>query len=180
MFIQPIETPRLILRRFATEDWTAVFTYTADPTVMHYIPEGPMTQTQAQTWVNNNSGESAQAFPIILQQNGQIIGHIIFHAWFSHRTYEIGWVLHQAYQGQGYATEAAKAVLDYAFTGLQAHRVIATCQPENTASYRVMEKIGMRREGYFQKCIYRGENIWWDEYFYAILENEWFNRLSLK
>ena len=173
MLVHSIETPRLVLRRFEAQDWTAVLTYAATPTVMHYIEEGPMTPIQVETWVDKNLGESAQAFPIILQQNRQLIGHIIFHQWFSHRTYEIGWVLHPAYQGQGYATEAAKAVLGYAFAELQAHRVIATCQPENPASYRVMEKIGMRREGYFQKCIYRQESVWWDEYFYAILEDEW-------
>jgi ribosomal-protein-alanine N-acetyltransferase len=65
------------------------------------------------------------------------------------------------------------ALLDYGFTVLQLHRVIATCQPENPPSYRVMEKIGMRREGLFQKCIYRGDDQWWDECFYAILEDEW-------
>lgn len=52
------------------------------------------------------------------------------------------------------------------------HRIIATCQPENTPSYRVMEKLGMRREGYFQQCIPRGD-IWWDEYYYAMLKTEW-------
>ena len=51
---------------------------------------------------------------------------------------------------------------------MNVHRIIATCQPENIPSYRVMEKIGMRREGFFKKCIPKG-NVWWDEYYYAIL-----------
>ena len=51
--------------------------------------------------------------------------------------------------------------------------MVATCQPENTPSWRVMEKLGMQREGHLRKCIYRREK-WWDEYFYAILEEEWF------
>jgi len=55
---------------------------------------------------------------------------------------------------------------------MKLHRIIATCQPENTSSYRVMEKIGMRREGYFKKCI-PTEKEWWDEYYYAILKEEW-------
>lgn len=174
MLVQPLETRRLTLRRFAHQDWQVVQSYATNPAVMHYIEEGVMTLTQVQTWVDSNLGESAQAFPVILKQTGQLIGHMVFHLWFAPRTYEIGWVFHPAHQGQGYATEAAAALLRYAFTELQAHRVIATCQPENPASYRVMEKIGMRREGHFQQCIPRPDGSWWDEYFYAVLAEEWF------
>jgi RimJ/RimL family protein N-acetyltransferase len=99
---------------------------------------------------------------------------MVFHPWFEQRTYEIGWTIHPAYQRQGYATEAAAALLHYGFAEMKLHRIIATCQPENVASYRVMEKIGMRREGHFQQCIYRGDDQWWDEYFYAMLAQEWF------
>ncbi len=58
------------------------------------------------------------------------------------------------------ASEAAQATLEYGFKEMKLHRIIATCQPQNTPSYRVMEKIGMRREGYFRKCIPHG-NEWW-------------------
>ena len=105
-----------------------------------------------------------------------MIGHLVFHPWFAPRTYEIGWLLGKAYHGHGYATEAAAAMLKYGFEDLLLHRVIATCQPENVPSYRVMEKIGMRKEGWFRKCIYRDDQTWWDEYFYALLEEEWFGR----
>ena len=110
---------------------------------------------------------------MVLKETGQLIGHMVFHPWFAPRTYEIGWVFHPGWHGRGYATEAARALLDYGFRELGLHRIIATCQPENPASYRVMEKIGMRREGHFRKCIYRGGETWWDEYFYAILAEEW-------
>ncbi len=175
MLTYPLETTRLIIRRFEPQDWLTVQTYATDPTVMHYMGEGPQTPTQVQTWVNGNLGDSAQEFPVILKQTGQLIGHMVFHLWFAPQTYEVGWVMHPAHQGQGLASEAAAALLRYAFTKLQAHRVIATCQPENPASYRVMEKIGMRREGHFRQCVFRQENIWWDEYFYAILAEEWFS-----
>jgi RimJ/RimL family protein N-acetyltransferase len=99
-----------------------------------------------------------------------------FHPWFAPQTYEIGWALHRTYHGKGYASEAASALLRYGFEELRLHRIIATCQPENIASWRVMEKIGLRREGFFQKCIYRDDGTWWDEYFYALLEEEWFQR----
>jgi RimJ/RimL family protein N-acetyltransferase len=96
-----------------------------------------------------------------------------FHAWFQPRTYEIGWAFGQAHQGKGYATEAGRALVAHAFGSLGAHRVIATCQPENTASWRVAEKLGLRREGHFRACLYRAPGIWWDEYFYALLADEY-------
>ncbi|PES74780.1 GNAT family N-acetyltransferase, partial [Bacillus anthracis] len=80
-------------------------------------------------------------------------------------------VFNPKYFNKGYASEAAQATLKYGFKEMKLHRIIATCQSENTPSYRVMEKIGMRREGYFKKCIPHG-NEWWDEYYYAILEEE--------
>ena len=173
MLIQPIETQRLIIRQFELQDWEAVRSYTGDATVMTYIEEGQMSEAQTKQFVEKNSSDQGEAFPVLLKSQNQLIGHMIFHPWFGHLTYEIGWVFHPIYQGKGYATEAAKTLLRYCFENLQAHRIIATCQPENPASYRVMEKIGMNREGHFRKCIYRGQNIWWDEYFYAILDEEW-------
>ena len=131
-----------------------------------------LTQDGAKEFAQKHSGEEAECFALILKADERLIGHMIFHPWFGPQTYEVGWVVNPAYQGNGYATEAAYALLKYGFETLQAHRVIATCQPENPASYRVMEKIGMRREGHFQQCIHRGGDLWWDEYFYAILATE--------
>ena len=173
MLIQPVETQRLIIRQFELQDWETAHSYTGDSTVMTYIEEGQMSETQTKQFVEKNSGDQAEAFPVLLKSQNQLIGHMIFHPWFGHLTYEIGWVLHPIYQGKGYATEAAKALLLYGFENLHAHRIIATCQPENPASYRVMEKIGMKREGHFRKGLYRGNNVWWDEYFYAVLAEEW-------
>ena len=95
----------------------------------------------------------------------------LFFQYFGDHTYEIGWVFHPEYQGKGYASEAARAVLAFGFNKMKLHRIIATCQPENTASHRVMEKIGMRREGFLK--MHPHDNEWWDEYYYAVLEEEW-------
>ena len=171
--IPDVETERLKIRHFAADDWQAVYRYTSDPAVMAYMPEEPFTEADAQAFVAKHGGEDAQAFAVVLKAEGRLIGHIIFHPWFAPRTYEVGWAFDRAYQGRGYATEAAAAFLRYGFESLGLHRIIATCQPENVGSCRVMEKLGMRREGLFKQCIYRGENTWWDEYFYAMLEDEW-------
>jgi [ribosomal protein S5]-alanine N-acetyltransferase len=179
----PIETERLIIRKFEPDDWRDLFVYASDATVMHYMAEGVLTtEAQAKSFIEKNIGGEAECFPVLLKANNNLIGHMVFHLWFGPRTYELGWVFHPAHQRKGYATEAAQALLKYSFEVLNAHRVIATCQPENPASYRVMEKIGMRREGHFRKCIHRHDDasgeVWWDEYFYAILEEEWFGRLQ--
>lgn len=171
-----INTERLLIRKFKEEDWHKVYEYTSNPVVMKYIPEGVLTEEEAKSFVSKNSGETAEKFPVIFLEKNELIGHIEFHPYFGNHTYEIGWVFNPKYFNKGYASEAAKAVLKYGFEEMKLHRVIATCQPENPASYRVMEKIGMRREGYHKKCIPHG-NEWWDEYYYAILEDEW-NRVT--
>ncbi len=173
MRLPEFETPRLRLRHFQSADWPAVYAYTSNARVMACMREGQLSEAETRQVVEQHSGDGAEAFPIMLKAEKKLIGHIIFHPWFEPRTHEIGWVLHPDYHRQGYATEMARAVVGYAFETLDSHRVIATCHPENMASYRVMEKLGMRREGHFRQAMLRPNNTWWDEYFYAILEEEW-------
>lgn len=165
-------TERLTIRKFEITDWKAVFEYTSDPFVMKYIPEEVFTEEDARTFVFKNIGEHAEKFPVILTEENILIGHMVFHKYFGNHTFEIGWVFNPKYYNKGYATEAANALLKHGFETLKVHRIIATCQPENPPSYRIMEKIGMRREGYFKKCIPHGDE-WWDEYYYAMLREEW-------
>lgn len=167
-----IETERLLIRKFKLNDLQAVYEYTSDIKVMKYIPEGVFTKDAAKEFITQNMGEKAEKYAVILKEDNILIGHIFFGKYFGDHTYEIGWVFNPKFYNQGYASEAAKAMLAYGFEKMKLHRIIATCQPENTPSYRVMEKIGMRREGHFKKCIPNGDE-WWDEYYYAILEEEW-------
>jgi [ribosomal protein S5]-alanine N-acetyltransferase len=174
----PIETERLRIRPFTPDDWHAVHTYTGDADVMTYLPEGVMTEEQTKQFIAESMTEGARNYAVDLQAEDRLIGHVGFHPWFAPRIYELGWVFHPRYHRRGYATEAAAALLAYGFTSLSVHRVIATCQPENRPSWRVMEKLGMQREGHLRKCIYRDETTWWDEYFYAVLEEEWFDAVG--
>jgi RimJ/RimL family protein N-acetyltransferase len=91
------------------------------------------------------------------------------------RQAEVGFSLIQAYQGQGYATEAVERLLDYLFQDLWVHRVRAFCLTENRASARLLERVGMRQEGYFQQSYWHRER-WVDEYAYAILRDDWQKR----
>ena len=93
------------------------------------------------------------------------------------RTWEIGYIFNPNYHNQGYATEACQAVINYAFTQLNAHRIVANCSPENPASWRVLEKCGLtreatRRKNAFFRTDYNGEPIWLDSFEYAILADD--------
>lgn len=167
-----IQTERLMIRSFEYSDWQAVHEYTSNPHTMKYIPEGVFTEEDAKEFVMKNADASAEKFPVLWAAENRLIGHIAFHKYFGEHTYEIGWVFHPRFHNKGFASEAASAILKYGFETMKLHRIIATCQPQNIASYRVMEKIGMRKEGYFKKCIPHGDE-WWDEYYYAMLREEW-------
>jgi RimJ/RimL family protein N-acetyltransferase len=89
-----------------------------------------------------------------------------------HRQGEIGYVFHPDHGGSGYATEAAEVMLRLGFDQLGLHRVIGRLDGRNTASARVLQRLGMRREAHFtQNEFYKGE--WADEVVYAMLEDEW-------
>ncbi len=88
------------------------------------------------------------------------------------REWEVGWAVHPDEWGKGYATEAAWHVIDWAFREFNLHRVVAFCHASNVASVRVMEKLGMRRDGLLRETRWLN-GAWWDEYVYAILEREW-------
>src|SRR5687767_13845002 len=180
MLLQAIQTERLIVRPFEGEDWHAVHSYMSDPKVTAWLPEGPFDEAESRAFVARNVGDAATAYPVFLREGLVAIGHMPFHPWFAPRTYEVGWVLHPNHQGRGYATEAARALVAHSFSTLDAHRVIATCQPENGASWRVMEKLGMRREAHFRQGHLLHGETWWDEYFYAMLEDDWFGTESGK
>jgi RimJ/RimL family protein N-acetyltransferase len=88
------------------------------------------------------------------------------------RQAEIGYIFHPDVQGQGLATEAALALLAFGFEQAELHRIYARCDARNVASWRVMEKLGMRREAHFREHL-QLKGRWDEELIYAILEDEW-------
>jgi RimJ/RimL family protein N-acetyltransferase len=96
-----------------------------------------------------------------------------------HREGYIGYIYNKKYWGRGYATEAAKAILDFGFKKLDMHRIYATCDVDNTGSARVMEKNGMQREGCLREYRLQGKN-WRNEFIYAVLDHEWLQRNTHK
>lgn len=175
--IRKLDTDRLIVRRFQSDDLGPVFAYMSDPRVVKHLPEDLFSETDAIEFIQKNSGSDPENFALIERGSGKLIGHMVFHKWFAPRTLEVGWVIGTQDQGKGYATEAASELLAHGFGARSAHRIIATCQPDNPASWKVMEKIGMRKEGHFRQCIYR-RGKWIDEVFYSILSEEWAERTT--
>ncbi len=150
----------------------SVHSYMSDPDIIEHLPENLFSENDTKEFIDTNMKVNPENFALFSKDDEKLIGHMIFHEWFAPKTIEIGWVINSLYQCKGYASEAALRLLAYGFETLSAHRIIATCQPENSASWKVMEKIKMRKEGHFKKCIFRRKK-WIDEYFYAILSEEW-------
>lgn len=177
MINSKLQTDRLHIRYFNENDLASVHSYMSDPNIVEHLPEDVFSERDSMEFIGKNMGENAKNLAISLKDDERLIGHMVFHKWFAPDTLEIGWVINSLFQGKGYASEAAYRLLEYGFNSLSSHRIIATCQPENVASWKIMEKIGMRKEGHFKQCIYR-RGKWIDEYFYAILSKEWINNFE--
>lgn len=114
-----------------------------------------------------------------LIETGELVGLLSFCTISSRfRAAEIGWMVHKGYRGKGYASEAADALVNFGFSTLGFHRIIATCDPRNDPSIRIMEKLGMRREAEFVDSVILGDGEWHNEFLYAITNKEWKKRVS--
>lgn len=175
-----LETQRLKLRPFQKSDLAPFVAYRSDPEVARYQGwDAPYPVEKAAAFIEKmaQSGPETNGdwfqFAIELKQTGVMIGDCGFHTLAEDkRQAEIGFSIAQSYQGFGYATEAVKRVLVYLFADLTLHRVQAICDVENTASARLLERVGMRREAHFVDNIWF-KGAWGSEYVYALLQYEW-------
>lgn len=168
-----LETERLIIRPTIITDVTKIHEMLSDEDTMKFFVEGVYSKEKVYEFINRNQKEPHH-FTILLKSSSRIIGKISYNPWFEKYTKEIGWILFKTAEGNGYATEAATAIVKYAFETEKIHRLVGTCDPNNIASINICKKIGMKLEGNFKKCIYYKEDIWWDELFYSLLEEDYF------
>ena len=178
MLIAPTNTPRLALRRFRPGDADDLYEYLSDPRVYRFEPGEPLDRGQA----SQRAAEMAASphfWAVELRSAGKVIGQIYLKQIepAEQLTCELGYILGPAYQRQGYGTEAAAALVRQALTVDGMHRVVAHCNPENTASWKLLEKIGFRREGLLrQNSFFRrdaaGAPLWIDTCVYALLAAE--------
>lgn len=175
-----LETARLILRPFEQRDIQPFSAYRSDPYVAKYQGwQAPFSLEQATRFVDEmmtrTPGEPGQwyQFALELKKSGEMIGDCAFQRLAEdHAQAEIGFTLASPFQGQGYGTEAVRRLIDYLFGDLSLHRLRANCDPDNLASSRLLEKVGMRHEGHFVESLWF-KGVWADEEWYAILQREW-------
>lgn len=174
-----LTTDRLVLREFVEDDWRAVLAYQSDSRYLRFNTWTKRTPEDVQAFVGRFVTQQRQdprlkfQLAITLPPAGQLIGNagIRIKTAGGHEA-DIGYELDPQHWGQGYASEAARALVQFGFERLRLHRISAHCLVENTASARVLEKLGMRLEGRLRdsEC-FKGR--YWDTLHYAILEHEW-------
>jgi RimJ/RimL family protein N-acetyltransferase len=178
----PLRTARLLLRPFADDDLDAVYDLQSRPDVTRYLLYDVRDRDQALAALQeriqagragHNSGRLILALAVLLAETRAVIGDVaLFWQSREHRQGEIGYVIHPDHAGHGYATEAARAMLDLGFDTFRLHRIVGRLDARNTASARVLEHLGLRREAHFrQNEFLKGE--WTDEFVYAVLSEEW-------
>lgn len=177
-----IHSNRLLLRPITIDDCKALFKYRSDNITNQYQGWVPKYLEEVYDFVNNkispdlNRVNSWYQLAIVRKEDNAFIGDIGLHFVDQEaKQVEIGITLDKNYHGKGYATEAIEKVIDYLFEKLNKHRVIASVDPGNVQSIRLLERLGFRKEAHFKKSIfYNGE--WVDDVIYATLQEEWLNR----
>lgn len=177
-----LETERLVLRPPTENDFEAVHAYASVPENVYFMVWGPNDEEATRSFLRD-CVEAWKADPIIkydfaitLKDSGRMIGACGIYLNQDRTEAMAGWILHRDYWKQGYMPEAALALLKFGFETLKLHRIYATCNADNYGSYRVMEKVGMRREAHFIKSRFGrvgDKQVWYDQYHYAMLDEEW-------
>jgi RimJ/RimL family protein N-acetyltransferase len=176
----PIETERLVLRPYEEADFEALHAIQSRADVNRYLYSEPRDAEEVRAVLRRKLGETALrdegdtlSVACVRRDTGALIGSCMLH-WVSreHRTGEIGFVFHPDHHGHGYATEAARPLVDFGFAVVGLHRIVGRLEARNAASARVLEKLGMRREALLIENEWvKGE--WQSELDYAILDREW-------
>ena len=176
-----IQTNRLIIRDWQIDDVSDANEYASDPDVCKFMDWGPNSKRETENFIDVAHKSSLEmprrGFELAIQykDNEKVIGGVglavkdqIF------ATAMLGYALNREYWGRGIASEASLAMLKFGFLELELHRIFATCDTRNTASEKVLQKCGMRREAHFLEDAYV-KGAWRDSYLYAILKKEWKN-----
>ncbi len=180
--IMTLQTERLLFKKVSIEDLNDIHELHSLPEVDRFntlgIPETiHSTEKIITEWLNGQSSnpQTSYTFCLSLLNTKQFIGLIgLKIGKQNYKTAEIWYKIHLNYWNKGYATEALTKLIDFAFNDLHLHRIEAGCAVENIASIKVLEKVGMTKEGMKRKILpIRGE--WKDNYFYAILEEDFYN-----
>ena len=161
----PLLTERLLLRSLTLEDATDVQRLAGDRDIAATLPNmpHPYEDGMAEKWIRSCyekfEKDEALHFAITLRIDKNLIGGIALRLDQENENGEIGYWIGKPYWNRGYCTEAAKAVVAYSFEVLKLNRIHAKHFKRNTASGRVMQKIGMRYEGCFRQHVKKWDNF---------------------
>ncbi|WP_166389242.1 GNAT family N-acetyltransferase [Nocardioides ochotonae] len=184
----PVRTERLLLRPARVDDADATYRIRSLPEVAQWITSAP---GEPASYAASFAEPERLARTLVVELaadggpgRGPVIGDLMLwvgDGWAQAEVAgaaraseaELGWVLDPAYAGRGLATEAVRALLETCFTTLGLRRVTAQCFADNTASWRLMERVGMRRESHAVRESLHRELGWLDSFGYAVLAEEW-------
>ncbi len=179
MSFEAIRTERLLLRPLEMPDAEAVFAYRSLPEVSRYQFWHPRALDEVRAFI-----ESLQAvepdtpgtwfqIALVLRETDELVGDSGLHFLEEGSgTAEVGITVAPAHQGRGLGAEALRAVFGYLFDTLGKHRVVGSVDPRNMPSRRLLERVGLRREGHFVESL-RFKDLWVDDMIYAMLDWEW-------
>ncbi|MGI6201046.1 MAG: GNAT family N-acetyltransferase [Christensenellales bacterium] len=177
--LEPIATERLLLRAFAPEDAAALLSISGPDEDTRYTRHWPSAPAQARAFVQRAMAEAAREpcavfeYAAVSRATGELIGSCNF---VLAGDSNLGWLVQRSLWGRGYATEMGRAMLRLGFEALGLPRIVACCDADNVASWRVMEKLGMRREGFYPdaRLAYKGSaRARSDEVTYALDRADW-------
>lgn len=173
-------TERLYIRPVSIEDKESMYRYRSDSDTIKYLSLIPESVEDVAVFINKTSFELNVAgtwfqFVIIEQSSGILIGDIGIHFLGTdseNKQVEIGYTLDKDFRRKGYATEALKIIIDYLINSLNKHRIIASIDPANLDSIKLVERLGFRKEAHFVESIFF-HGKWVDDLIYALLAKEW-------
>jgi RimJ/RimL family protein N-acetyltransferase len=176
-------TARLTLRPLEMSDWPALYAFTSDAEVQRYVSGAPLSEMETRNLImllrdwEQERPSRARPFAFVHTADNLVIGFggLYWTKGQERWQAELGYTLHRGWWRQGYASEAAEALLRFGFTELRLHRIFAECHPDNVGSARVMQRLGMRYEGCLREVEWTASG-WWDMLHYAILDHEWYDR----
>ena len=165
-----LETPRMIIRDFTPEDASALHDIFGDAeTMANCEPSYDFEKTKA--FLTSFCIGRKGAVAAVHKESGALVGYILFKE-YEPEVYEMGWIFNRSFWRQGLAFECCKAVIDYAFTELKAHKIFAEAI-DAVKSVGLMQKLGMRPEGIQRSQTRDNYGAWADLYFYGLLEDDW-------
>ena len=174
----PIETERLVLRAHRMNDLDDLVRFHSDADVVRHVPwpvrdraatEAALAVKLDQTVLDEQGQWLVLA--VELRSTGRVIGEVLL-KWASDRQGEIGFAFGREHHGQGYAAEAARALLRLGFDDLGFHRISAVVVEGNSASARLLGRLGFRQEARFVDDVFF-KGAWATSLVFALLEDEW-------